>query len=67
MLPGIDGFATCRRLRALGVDAPVLMLTARGSVDDRVAGLDGGDALLARLALLGWDIARLPQGIDTHL
>jgi two-component system OmpR family response regulator len=42
MLPGIDGFATCRRLRALGVDAPVLMLTARGSVDDRVAGLDGG-------------------------
>lgn len=42
MLPGIDGFATCRRLRALGVDAPVLMLTALGSVDDRVAGLDGG-------------------------
>jgi two-component system, OmpR family, response regulator len=42
MLPGIDGFATCRRLRALGIDAPVLMLTARGSVDDRVAGLDGG-------------------------
>jgi two-component system, OmpR family, response regulator len=42
MLPGIDGFSTCRRLRALGVDAPVLMLTARGSVEDRVAGLDGG-------------------------
>jgi two-component system OmpR family response regulator len=42
MLPGIDGFETCRRLRAEGVWSPVLMLTARGSVDDRVAGLDSG-------------------------
>jgi two-component system OmpR family response regulator len=42
MLPGIDGFETCRRLRSEGVQAPVLMLTARGTVDDRVAGLDGG-------------------------
>jgi two-component system, OmpR family, response regulator len=42
MLPGIDGFETCRRLRADGVWAPVLMLTARENVDDRVAGLDGG-------------------------
>jgi two-component system OmpR family response regulator len=42
MLPGIDGFETCRRLRRDGVRAPVLMLTARGAVDDRVAGLDGG-------------------------
>jgi two-component system OmpR family response regulator len=42
MLPGIDGFATCRRLRAEDVWAPVLMLTARGAVEDRVAGLDGG-------------------------
>ncbi len=42
MLPGIDGFETCRRLRADGVWAPVLMLTARDSVEDRVAGLDGG-------------------------
>ncbi len=42
MLPGIDGFETCRRLREDGVWAPVLMLTARGSVEDRVAGLDGG-------------------------
>jgi two-component system OmpR family response regulator len=42
MLPGIDGFATCRRLREEDVWAPILMLTARGSVEDRVAGLDGG-------------------------
>jgi two-component system OmpR family response regulator len=42
MLPGIDGFETCRRLRADGVAAAVLMLTARDDVQDRVAGLDGG-------------------------
>src|ERR687896_2660008 len=42
MLPGIDGFETCRRLRADGVWAPVLLLTARDAVEDRVAGLDGG-------------------------
>jgi two-component system, OmpR family, response regulator len=42
MLPGIDGFATCRRLRESGVSTPVLMLTSRGEVSDRVAGLDGG-------------------------
>src|SRR5919112_1975641 len=42
MLPDIDGFETCRRLRSDGVWTPVLMLTARDSVEDRVAGLDGG-------------------------
>jgi two-component system OmpR family response regulator len=42
MLPGIDGFETCTRLRAEGVWSPVLMLTARDAVGDRVAGLDGG-------------------------
>lgn len=42
MLPGIDGFETCRRLRAAGCWAPVLMLSARSDVDDRVRGLDSG-------------------------
>ena len=42
MLPGRDGFATCAALREAGVWAPVLMLTARDAVVDRVAGLDAG-------------------------
>ena len=42
MLPGMSGFETCRRLRSGGVWTPVLMLTARDSVEDRVVGLDTG-------------------------
>ena len=42
MLPQMNGFETCRRLRSSGIWAPVLMLTARDSVEDRVAGLDSG-------------------------
>jgi len=42
MLPGLDGFEVCRRMRADGVQSPVLMLTARDAVDDRVRGLDTG-------------------------
>ena len=63
MLPGIDGFEVCRRLRDDGVWTPVLMLTARDAVADRVSGLDTGaddyltkpfsfDELLARLRAL---------------
>jgi two-component system OmpR family response regulator len=63
MLPGLDGYAVCRRLRSDGVWSPVLMLTARDAVEDRVAGLDAGaddylmkpfsfDELLARLRAL---------------
>jgi two-component system OmpR family response regulator len=42
MLPGVDGFQVCSRLREKGVWAPILMLTARDAVRDRVAGLDSG-------------------------
>jgi DNA-binding response OmpR family regulator len=42
MLPGLSGFEVCRRLRELGLKIPVLMLTARDAVEDRVAGLDHG-------------------------
>jgi two-component system OmpR family response regulator len=63
MLPGLDGFATCRRMRDRGSAVPVLMLTARDEVEDRVRGLDAGaddylckpfslDELLARVRAL---------------
>jgi two-component system OmpR family response regulator len=63
MLPGIDGLETCRQLRLRGVWTPVLMLTARDAVGDRVIGLDAGaddyltkpfsfEELLARLRAL---------------
>ncbi len=42
MLPGLDGLAISRRIREAGVDTPILMLTARGAVEDRVAGLNAG-------------------------
>jgi two-component system, OmpR family, copper resistance phosphate regulon response regulator CusR len=42
LLPGVDGFEVCRRLRADGASVPVLMLTALGRLDDRVEGLDAG-------------------------
>jgi two-component system, OmpR family, response regulator len=68
MLPGADGFEVCRRLRACGVWSPVLMLTARDAVEDRVHGLDAGaddylvkpfsfEELLARLRAL---VRRVP-------
>jgi DNA-binding response OmpR family regulator len=42
MLPGLTGLELCRRLRATGIDVPVILLTARDEISDRVAGLDAG-------------------------
>jgi two-component system OmpR family response regulator len=63
MLPDMSGFDVCRRIRAAGVGVPILILTARGAVEDKVTGLDAGaddylvkpfafDELLARLRAL---------------
>jgi two-component system response regulator MprA len=79
MMPKLDGLATCRALRAAGDDVPVLMLTARDEVSDRVAGLDAGaddylpkpfalEELLARLrALLRRTATSGPAASTLHL
>jgi two-component system OmpR family response regulator len=60
MLPGMDGFATVRALREEAVWSPVLMLTARDAVEDRIAGLDGGaDDYLSKPFAFGELLARL--------
>jgi len=76
MLPGKDGFEVCRELRAAGSAAPVLMLTARDAVEDRIVGLDSGaddylskpfdfEELLARVrALLRRKPALYPEIIN---
>src|SRR5919199_3850587 len=75
MLPGLDGFETCRRVRARGVGAPILMLTARATLADRVNGLDAGaddylpkpfslEELLARVRAL---LRRGPARFDTKV
>jgi DNA-binding response OmpR family regulator len=72
MLPKLDGFALCAELRTLGQTTPVLMLTAKGQVQDRVRGLDAGaddylvkpfstDELLARVRALLRRVARPSQ------
>src|SRR4051812_25895970 len=60
MMPGIDGLEVCRRLRAEGNDVPVLVLTARGAVPERVAGLEAGaDDYLVKPFALEELVARL--------
>ena len=59
-MPVLDGLETCRRLRAAGDRTPVLMLTARDAIDDRVAGLDAGaDDYLVKPFALRELVARL--------
>jgi two-component system OmpR family response regulator len=76
MMPGLDGFEVCRALRAADVRSPVLLLTARTEVQDRVRGLDGGaddympkpfsmDELTARLRALTRR-GRLDEGLELH-
>lgn len=75
MMPGIDGLAVCRRLRAAGDRVPILVLTARDSVSERIDGLDAGaddylvkpfalDELLARVRALLRRAAPDPAGPD---
>ena len=60
LLPGVDGFETCRTLRERGIWTPVLMLTARDAVGDRVHGLDqGADDYLTKPFALAELLARL--------
>lgn len=60
MIPGLDGFETCRALRAEGKRIPVLMLTARDGVEDRIKGLDSGaDDYLTKPFEFGELLARL--------
>src|SRR5262245_12406440 len=76
MLPDIDGFSLCAKMREAGNFTPVLMLTARGAAEDRVRGLDSGaddylvkpfalDELIARVRSLlrrqGWDKRPAPS------
>src|ERR1019366_3398392 len=59
-MPGIDGLAVCRRLRAKGLSTPIIMLTARDAVPDRVAGLEAGaDDYLVKPFAIQELIARL--------
>src|SRR5215212_10046051 len=79
LMPGLDGLEVCRRMRDVGDRTPVLMLTARERVDDRVAGLEAGaddylpkpfalEELLARLRALlrrsGWEEQRQTLRFD---
>jgi two-component system, OmpR family, response regulator len=60
MLPDVDGFEICRRLRADGVWVPIIMLTARDAIEDRVKGLDvGADDYLTKPFSLAELLARL--------
>ena len=60
MLPGIDGLGVCRQLRAAGAVTPILLLTARDSVDDKIAGLDSGaDDYLTKPFAFGELLARV--------
>ena len=76
MMPKLDGFAVCQELRSLGHKTPILMLTAKGRIEDRVKGLDQGaddflpkpfsrEELLARIRALLRRVERQSQSLTT--
>lgn len=67
MIPGIDGFGVCRQIRSLGLEVPVLMLSARGMVEDRIKGLDtGADDYLIKPFAFGELSARVRALLRRH-
>ncbi len=77
MLPDIDGFEVCRRIRETGIETPILMLTAKKEISDRVTGLDIGaddymtkpfsfDELLARMRALFRRAGRKLESAELH-
>ena len=78
MLPGLDGISITRELRARGNQVPILMVSAMGSVDERVAGIEAGaddylakpfavKELAARLKALGRRSLKMPQQVGVHI
>ena len=68
MLPGQDGFSVCRTLRQRKIDAPVIVLTARDAVDDRVRGLEAGaDDYLVKPFAFAEYVARIRALARRHL
>ena len=61
-MPALDGLAVCRRLRSKGLPTPILMLTARDAVPDRVAGLEAGRRRLPGQAVRGAGADRAAAG-----
>jgi DNA-binding response OmpR family regulator len=60
MLPGMDGLAVCRTLREKGVDTPILIITARDTIEDKIEGLDSGaDDYVVKPFLVGELLARM--------
>src|SRR5262245_57479088 len=59
MLPGLDGFAVCRQLRAAHVSTPILFITARDTLEDKIEGLDtGADDYIVKPFQIGELLAR---------